>query len=126
MHRLAEHVDQPPGDGSGAASVVVGQHHHELVAADTAGERLGPQRSADAIGEGDEELVAAAMAEQVVHGLETVEVDEQHTHRSIGRGEQVVEGIERTATVQQSGERIVERQELELLVRGAQRGVGVG
>ena len=52
--------------------------HHELVGAE-AGDGVGrPKDIADALGQLDEEIVAGAVAEAVVHVLEAVDVYEEH------------------------------------------------
>ena len=99
--------------GDGVGLVGVGQvlaDDHELVAAgaaDGVGRAHGP---ADALGHLDEQAVAAVVAVAVVHGLERVEVAEQHgdgAARALGAGQGEGEPVEQRGPVADAGERIV-------------------
>ena len=52
------------------------EQHRELVAAEAGGGVAGAQAAPEPVGHDAEQLVAGAVAEAVVHGLEVVEVDE--------------------------------------------------
>ena len=61
-------------------------------------------------GDGDEELVAGAVAETVVHELETVEIEEHHRHRPAaqsGLGHRLFEATPKGAAVRQPRQVIV-------------------
>ena len=63
------------------------QQHRELVAAQARGGVGAAQRLGDAPRDGDQQLVARAVAERVVDGLEAIEVEEDHAaRRSRGDG----------------------------------------
>ena len=72
-------------DGGFLVGEVVAQHD-ELVAAEAGDHVAGPQRAAEPLRDGGDELVAERVPEAVVHDLEVVEVDEQHRDRRGRRG----------------------------------------
>ena len=72
---------------------------------------LGPERAAQPLGDGDEQLVAGGVAGAVVDGLEVVEVHEEDGDRAaaaVGAGQRVVEPVGEQRAVGQAGERVVE------------------
>ena len=111
--RLGEHIEQLLGDYLGIVLIVdVLDQDRELVAAQPGGGVRGAKAPTESFRHGDEQLVACSVPEAVVHGLELVEVDEQHGHAtraSFGAGERVVEAIREEGLVGEVGERVVER-----------------
>ncbi len=81
LEAVADEADQPPakitGDLYGARA---GDHHGELVAADT-GEQMATRSLAEAVRHGLEQAVAGRMAEGVVDLLEAIEIEINHGHR---------------------------------------------
>src|SRR5262249_61630723 len=66
------------------------------------------ERVADALRDGDEQLVAEMVAERVVHRLEAVDVDEQHRELRAAapcRGDRVRQALVEQRPVRQVGER---------------------
>ena len=94
------------GGGPGVAQAV--EQHHELVAAQPRGRRIGPagQGVAQPAGHGDQQLVARVVAQAVVDQLEVVQVDEQHRVRTL-RGDHAVQPRPEPAAVGQAGQRVV-------------------
>jgi diguanylate cyclase (GGDEF)-like protein len=92
----------------------------ELVAAQ-AGDRVRRARTRqEPLGRADQQPVTFGMAEGVVHGLEVVEVDEQHgdlVPAPAGDGERVAHPVPEQRAVGEPGERIVERLVGELLLQ---------
>ena len=89
----------------------------ELVAAEPRRQLLGTHVAAQALGEGDEQLVAGRVAEVVVDRLEPVQVDEEHDRLgAVGRCalERLVDAGVEEAPVRQARERVVERLVAEL------------
>ena len=58
---------------------------HELVAAQAGREVIAPDAGADPVGDGGQDPVAAGVAEEVVHDLEAVEVEEEDGRLAVGR-----------------------------------------
>ena len=96
-------------DAACRAREVVAEHD-ELVTAEAGDDVARPQRAAQALGDGRDQLVADRVPEAVVHDLEVVEVDEEHRDLAVGdcveRGRHVV-GEARP--VEQAGHRVVRR-----------------
>ena len=70
------------------------------------------QQRGQALGDGDQQLVADAVAVEVVDQLEPVEIDEQdrgHLARPAAPKHRVVEPLEQEDPVRQPGQRVVER-----------------
>ena len=94
LERLGDGEHDPPRDSLDFGDRLdLGEEDRELVAGEAGEQRTRPGAAvefgvddhAQAIGDHDQQLVAAGMAEAVVDDLETVEVDEQHrraAHRS--------------------------------------------
>ena len=67
-----------------------------------------------------QQLVAAAVPERVVDGLEVVEVEQQHRDHAVGAGrpaERVVDPVHHQRAVGQAGQRVVQRLVLELVLQ---------
>src|SRR4051794_2195742 len=107
----------------------VGEHHHELVAAPAAhhgapirqapdGVGL-PEAAAQSLGQLDQHLVARGVAQLVVHGLEVVDVEEDHAHPALlppGAREPEGQLLLGEAAVRQARERVVQRLVAQLLL----------
>ena len=111
--RLVERVEQLLGDHF---CVVLVRHvfdeDRELVAAHPGGGIGGTKASPESVRDGDQQHVTGGVPETVVHGLELVEVDEQHGHRAhapFGAGERMAETIREERLVGEVRERVVER-----------------
>ena len=93
-------ADELAGDLDGSTHDVedpvgAGEHLHlarrvvdeddELVAAEARGEVVGADGRADPVGDGREQPVAVGVAEEVVHDLEPVEVEDQDGGRAVRR-----------------------------------------
>jgi hypothetical protein len=93
--------------------------HGELVAAETRHGVPGTRRLHEAVREGAQQRIAGAVAEAVVHGLEVVEVDEQHRRcHAIGDvADRLVHAIRKQRTVGEQRQRIVEGERAQLVVR---------
>ncbi len=111
--RDADHVDQAIGDEPGVLGAgQVLDEDGELVAAE-AGRRVArPEHLHDPLRDHLQQLVAAGMAEAVVHGLEVVEVEEQDGDRCAGAGapgQGVLDPVREQAAVGQPGQAVMER-----------------
>ena len=110
--RILDELVQPLGDALGDVGRVADAlaQHDELVAAEAGDDVAVAHRSAQAVRDLHEHLVAALVAAAVVHRLEPVEVAEQHRERvrraRVARDRAVQLRAERGA-VGQAGERIV-------------------
>lgn len=94
-------------------------HHHELVAADPRDHRRLLRAGLQPLGEHLDELVARAVAQVVVDGLEPVEVEEEHRHRTrLAVGEPVIEMRHQRPTVEQAGQVVMLGEVLQLLFGG--------
>ena len=83
---------------------------------------VSPGRVADAnsFGHGDQQLVADWMSETVVDRLEVVEIQEQHGHRveaTVAPVHGMGEPVEEQGAVRQTGEGVMERLMIELLLQ---------
>ncbi len=118
--RLAQRFQQPLGDQlrAGRDRQLLGQDD-ELVAAETP-ERVGlANRALQARRDGAQQLVAGAVAERVVDQLEVVEVDEHGRDRRpvpARARQQLLGAIEDQLAVRKPRQRVVRRQERELVV----------
>ena len=84
LHRLGEQLEDPLRRvGGGLALGDVLEQHGELVAAESRGDVRAADAVVEAARELDEHLVAGGVAERVVHGLEVVEVEEDHRRRAV-------------------------------------------
>ena len=94
--------------------------HDELVSA-KAPERIGgPHDAVEPRGNRAQEFIADTMTERVVNRLEVVEVDEQRRDRRLAATrarEHLLDAIQDQCAVGEPGQRIVCRQERELLIR---------
>ena len=101
--------------------------HDELVAAE-APERVGMAHDAlQPRRDGPQQLVADVVPERVVDALEVVEVDEQRRHRRLAARrarEHLLDAVEDQRPVRQSRQRVVRRQERELLLAARELLVG--
>ena len=110
-HRLRQLVDdllRHLRDVRGALHL--GQHHHELVAADAADGVADAQLLHQAQRHFLQQHVADGVAERVVDGLEAVEVDEHHRGLlavAVGQRERLLQAVLQQAPVGQAGERVV-------------------
>ena len=93
--RLGQGGQHPVGSRLGLAEVGgVLDQDGELVAAEPSDGVARAQHATQALGDGDQQLVAGSVTGAVVDGLEVVEVDEQRGHRgrpAVGAGEGVPE-----------------------------------
>ena len=106
------------------AGVVALDQDGELVAADAGDGVADAHARAQPLADRHEQVVAGVVTEAVVHGLEVVEVDEQHRHRLVAPLlERVVEAVPEQRPVGELRERVVERLELAAgpRARGARR-----
>ncbi len=87
----------------------------ELVAAQSRGEIVGPDARAQSVGDGHQQSVATGVAQEVVHDLEPVEVDD-HDRGVATRLETVHQLLDEGAAVRQSGQVVVVRVEDRLLL----------
>ncbi len=100
--------------------------HRELVAAEARRRILVADDPADALGDAHQQLVARAVPQAVVHGLEVVEVQEQDSQRPGGAGrprQSMREAVLQQGPVRQPGQRVVERLVPQLVGQGAPLGV---
>lgn len=103
--------------GGGALNLLL-QHDAELIAAEPGDGVLLAERCTQPARDTDQNLVAGLVAEHVVHGLESIEVQEQHRDRSslpARTCDRVLQLLDEQRPVRQSGERIVERLMLKLV-----------
>ena len=87
----------------------VAQHHDELVAAQARHGVALAHAFAQAVGHGPQQLVALAMAETVVHGLEAVEVEHQHASDAMGAPgvhQRLLEPVGQQVAIGQQGQRV--------------------
>ena len=95
-------------------------HHGELVAAEPgAGVRFANAGS-DPLGHRDQQIVAREMAKRIVDVLEVVEIDQQQGHRlatSAGLGDSVLQAVVQQDPIGQTGQRVVVRHVVDLLLR---------
>ena len=110
--RLGDRVADPLGGEvgrRGAAHVL--EEDGELVTAEARTGVLGPDRRSQPRPDQRKELVAGAVAEAVVHGLEVVEVDEEDAHLFAGSpfaGERVREPVEQQRSIGEACQFVVE------------------
>ena len=78
-----EVVDDPPREPERVARVARGHDHAELLAAQAADDVRGADDALQQVGELDEHEVAEAVAVDVVHALEVVEVEHEHGDRVV-------------------------------------------
>ena len=117
----AEGAEDALGDpvqllGAGAV-----EEHGELVAADVRHRVAGPDQATEPVGDADEQLVADAVTEGVVHRLEVVEVDDHDAERpglAAAAGDRVGEAVTQQRAVGELGERIVEGAVAQLALQG--------
>ena len=92
--------------------------HREFVAAETRHRIAGARALHQAVREAAQQLVAGAVPQAVVHGLEVVEVDEQHRRRhAVGDvPDRLVHAVGEQRAIGEQRQRIVERQRAQLVV----------
>ncbi len=101
------------------------QQHDELVAAETGHDVVGPQHADQALGRGEQQLVAGGVPERVVDDLEPVEVEEEQRHRPgrpVAPHQDAGQLVEQQGPVGQSGQRVVQRLVGQLGLGALQRG----
>src|SRR5581483_10304451 len=113
LDRPAERAADALGD---LGSVAVVDEQRELVAADPRDEIVLSDDVPQSLGGGAEELVARAVTEAVVDRLEVVEV-EVEKGQLLARGMRLVHHLLEARAVRQAGERIRERETLQLRQR---------
>ena len=120
-HRLGDGLDHPAGHLLCLIEVgQVLQQHRELVATQPGDGVCASHAASQPVGHGQQDAIAADVAELVVHGLEAVDVREQH--RDTGRaaldpGQCVVQAIGEQGPVGEPGQAIVECLATQLLVQ---------
>ena len=127
IRQLLDHLLRHAGDIRGALDL--GQHHHELVAADAADGVADAQLLHQALRHFLEQRVAHAVAERVVDVLEAVEVDEHHRGLlpvAVAQGERLAEPVLQQPAVGKPGERIMGGQVLGAAFRILQLGGALG
>ncbi len=103
--RAVERGQQPAGQLLGVG-VGAGEQHRELVAADPHRQAVVADLGAQQLRDRDEQPVADVVAEQVIDGLEVVQVDQQH-RRPSRRGQGGVEPVAEQRPVGQPGQAVV-------------------
>jgi hypothetical protein len=129
VHRLREHADQPVGDGGGATDVEPVRHHHdELVAAHPTGDRTPVSRLRDR--RSAMMLMNRSPPRWPSASLTALNRSRSQNSRPTGfvrgRGQHLVEQLERAATVVEPGQRIVRRLMCEPFVGAGQLVVHTG
>ena len=124
MDRVADPLQHPGRDLAGVLDVAdLVEQHRELVATQAARRVLGADRVGDAPGDLDQEAVALAVPQRVVHGLEVIEIQEQdrrHVALASPPAERMADAIREQGSIGETRERIVEGLVAELfLERGA-------
>ena len=121
VERGAESVHDPRGhllDVGGVRGAL--DEYRELVPAEPCCRVARPQDAGEAGGDGDQEVVAHAVAHRVVDELEVVQVDEKdpnHTSATVAGTERPLDPIPEQHPVRQTGERVVERTVSELVLQ---------
>ena len=122
--RALQLLQRPLGDPQRVVLGGVGHQDREFVAAEP-GDRVGlPHHAGQPAGHLDQDLVAGAVPEAVVDGLELVQVEHQHTRRpgaALGAGAGLPDPVAQQRAIGQAGQRVVERHPLELDARLIQR-----
>ena len=120
-HRLGDGLDHPAGDVLRLVQVdEVLQQHRELVATEPGDRVRAADAAAQAIGHGQQHVIAADMAQLVVHRLEAVDVREQHRHAcraALDPGQRMVESIGEQGPIGESRQPIVECLPAQLLMQ---------
>ena len=100
--------------------------HDEKLVATQPGQRVSrTQQGPETVDDEDEQGVARPVAEAVVHDLEAIEVEEQHTHRPVvarRTGQGLADPVEHEGPVGQTRERVVQRLMSQLLLDAAALG----
>ena len=111
-HSVAQHLDRRiAGRANG---------EHELVAAETCGQQVGPADLVDAPGDGRQHLVADGLAVQFVDRAELGDVDD-HQPEPTALADQVVRGAHEPVTVEQPGAIVVVGEEVDAVASVGQR-----
>jgi hypothetical protein len=113
---LGERVDDPARQAERVAGVARGHDHAELLAAEAADDVRGADDPAEEVGELDEHDVADAVAVDVVHALEVVEVEHEDGDRVVRPACPVqlgAEAVVEVAVVVEARERVGLRLELQ-------------
>ncbi len=117
---LLERVEHALGDELGPCRQREALGDHDELVPAQAPQRIGAAYGAvEPCGDRSQQFVADAVAERVVDGLEVVEIDEQRRHRRLGATrarEHLLDTIQDQCAVRQPGQRVVCRQERELLL----------
>ena len=119
LDRQLEGLEDAARDGAAVDQRVADarDHDRELVAAEARDGVLGAHAAAQALGDGDEQRVADAVAERVVDGLEVVDVDEQDGGLAVV-GELLAHALHEQRAVREVGERVVVGLVVELVLQG--------
>ena len=112
-HGRGEHLEQALDEHLGLARAA--GEDRELVAAQAGDGVVGAQRVAQPLAADLEQAVAGGVAERVVDLLEVVEVEEGD-HRGLARGERLGDPLLEQRAVRQAGQRVLEREPLQLVV----------
>ena len=113
---LGEVVDDPAREAERVARVARGHDHAELLAAEPADDVRGAHDALEEVGQLDEHEVAEAVAVDVVHPLEVVEVEHEHGDRVVRPARPVQLGakaVVEVAVVVEAGEGVRLRLQLE-------------
>ena len=97
------------------------EQHGELVAAEARGGVAGADAGVEALGDGQQDLVAGGVAEAVVDRLEVVEVEEDDRQAGLlaaRAGDRLAHALDEQRAVGQAGDGVVERLVGELLLEG--------
>ena len=116
---LADRRQQPHADGRalGRPEQVLADDH-ELVPGQPRQRVARTDHRTEPVGHPDQELIPDRMSVGVVHGLQPVEIDEEHRSgpvRPQAPSAGVVEPVEQQRPVRQSGQRVVQRLDLRLV-----------
>lgn len=99
------------------------EQHRELVATEPRDRVARAGAGAQALGDGDQQLIACRVAEGVVHPLEVVQVEEQHRDAALPpQGQGVPDTVAEQDAVGQVGQRVMEGAVVQLVLPDAQLG----
>ncbi len=115
-------------EGFTVADDLLGEDH-ELVAAQTSDRVAVAHQVFEALGDGDQQLVADLVPEVVVDRLEAVEVDEQqrdHAGAAMQARERLARAVHQKAAVRQMRERVVQSLVLEVVQSFVLKAIAVG
>ena len=113
---LAHARDDALRQSAAVLSFAFRRENGEFVAAHPRDKIVGSRGRAQARGDPDQQRIAGRMAHGVVDGLELVEIDEQHGQGRLGSLQPARHFAKQQRSVGGAGERIVEREPLDLIV----------